>query len=163
MKRNANLFALAIATFFSFSALAQNVTGIVSDAKTGEPLPSVSIKEKGTSNAAITNFEGRYSIKAGDNAVLIFSSTGYASNEVSVTGKTLNVSLKKKSSGAATEKMDGSGAMDPTLLEEIVVTSGVIDLAKMRETPIAVSTLSLAEISLKTGNLEFPEIMNTCV
>ena len=161
MKRNANLFALAIATFFSFSALAQNVTGIVSDAKTGEPLPSVSIKEKGTSNAAITNFEGRYSIKAGDNAVLIFSSTGYASNEVSVTGKTLNVSLKKKSSGAATEKMDGSGAMDPTLLEEIVVTSGVIDLAKMRETPIAVSTLSLAEISLKTGNLEFPEIMNT--
>ena len=94
MKRKANLFALAIATFFSFSAIAQNVTGIVSDAKTGEPLPSVSVKEKGSSNAAITNFEGRYSIKAGNNAVLIFSSMGYASNEASVTGKTLNVSLK---------------------------------------------------------------------
>jgi len=46
-------------------------------------------------------------------------------------------------------------------LEEVVVTSGVIDIAKVRETPVAVSRISTAEISLKTGNLEFPEIMNT--
>lgn len=45
-------------------------------------------------------------------------------------------------------------------LEEVVVTSGVIDVAKVRETPVAVSTLSLAEIQLKVGNLEFPEVMN---
>ena len=46
------------------------------------------------------------------------------------------------------------------LLEEVVITSGVIDIAKVRETPIAVSTISPSEITLKTGNLEFPEIMN---
>src|SRR5210317_454106 len=46
-------------------------------------------------------------------------------------------------------------------LDEVVVTSGVIDIAKVRETPVAVSTISTAEIVLKTGNLEFPEIMNT--
>jgi outer membrane receptor protein involved in Fe transport len=45
-------------------------------------------------------------------------------------------------------------------LQEVVVTSGVIDIAKVRETPIAVSTISPSEITLKTGNLEFPEIMN---
>ena len=45
-------------------------------------------------------------------------------------------------------------------LDEVVVTSGVIDVAKVRETPIAVSTISPSEITLKTGNLEFPEIMN---
>jgi outer membrane receptor protein involved in Fe transport len=45
-------------------------------------------------------------------------------------------------------------------LDEVVVTSGVIDIAKVRETPIAVSTISPAEISLKVGNLEFPEVMN---
>ena len=45
-------------------------------------------------------------------------------------------------------------------LDEVVVTSGVIDIAKVRETPIAVSTISPSEITLKTGNLEFPEIMN---
>src|SRR5210317_2099704 len=45
-------------------------------------------------------------------------------------------------------------------LDEVVVTSGVIDIAKVRETPIAVSTISPAEIALETGNQEFPEIMN---
>jgi len=45
-------------------------------------------------------------------------------------------------------------------LEEVVVTSGVIDVAKERETPIALSTITAQEVNLKTGNLEFPEIMN---
>ena len=49
---------------------------------------------------------------------------------------------------------------DSQKLDEVVVTSGVIDIAKVRETPIAVSTISPAEISLKVGNLEFPEVMN---
>ncbi len=46
------------------------------------------------------------------------------------------------------------------MLDEITVTSNVIDIAKERETPIAVSTISPAEISLKVGNLEFVEVMN---
>ena len=45
-------------------------------------------------------------------------------------------------------------------LEEVVVTSRVIDVAKERETPIAVSTISAQEVLLKVGNQEFPEIMN---
>ena len=107
MKRRANLFALAVATFLSLSAYAQNVTGSVTDAATGEPLPSVSVKEKGTSNAAITNFDGNYSIKAGKGAVLVFSSMGYASQEVSATGTTMNVAL----------------AISASKLDEVVVTA----------------------------------------
>src|SRR6056300_591698 len=45
-------------------------------------------------------------------------------------------------------------------LDEVIVTSDVIDIAKVRETPVAVSTISPSDISLKVGNLEFPEIMN---
>jgi hypothetical protein len=37
-------------------------------------------------------------------------------------------------------------------LGEVVVTSGVIDVAKVRETPVALSVISPAEISLKVGN-----------
>jgi len=107
MKRRANLFALAVATFLSLSAYAQNVTGSVTDAATGEPLPSVSVKEKGTSNAAITNFDGNYTIKAGKGAVLVFSSMGYASQEVSVTGTSMNVAL----------------AISASKLDEVVVTA----------------------------------------
>lgn len=45
-------------------------------------------------------------------------------------------------------------------LEEVVVTSRVIDVAKERQTPIALSTISAQEVALKVGNLEFPEVMN---
>lgn len=107
MKRRANLFALAVASFLSISAFAQNVTGVVKDASSGEPLPSVSVKVKGTDNAAITNFDGAYSIKAGNGAVLVFSSMGYNTQEASVSGSTLNVSL----------------AVSTSKLDEVVVTA----------------------------------------
>jgi len=45
-------------------------------------------------------------------------------------------------------------------LEEVVVTSRVIDVAKERKTPIALSTITAQEVALKVGNLEFPEVMN---
>ena len=51
-------------------------------------------------------------------------------------------------------------ALDSIALEEVVVSSGIIDVAKERETPIAVSTISAREVQLKVGNMEFPEIMN---
>ena len=130
MKRRANLFALVVATFLSLSAFAQNVTGVVSDASTGEPLPSVSVKEKGTSNAAITNFDGKYSIKAGTNAVLVFSSMGYASQEVSVTGSTLNVSL----------------AISASKLDEVVVTALGISREK-KSVGYAIQEVGGAEIN----------------
>ncbi|MEN9323666.1 MAG: hypothetical protein RL699_1446 [Bacteroidota bacterium] len=44
-------------------------------------------------------------------------------------------------------------------LEEIVVKSSVIDVAKNRKTPVAVSTIKAAEIQQKLGNLEFPEVL----
>ncbi len=51
-------------------------------------------------------------------------------------------------------------ALDSIALEEVVVSSGIIDVAKERETPIAVSTITAREVQLKVGNMEFPEIMN---
>ena len=51
-------------------------------------------------------------------------------------------------------------ALDSIALAEVVVSSGIIDVAKERETPIAVSTISAREVQLKVGNMEFPEIMN---
>ena len=51
-------------------------------------------------------------------------------------------------------------SLDSIVLAEVVVSSGIIDIAKERETPIAVSTISAREVQLKVGNMEFPEIMN---
>jgi hypothetical protein len=45
-------------------------------------------------------------------------------------------------------------------LDEIVVKSGLIDVAKERKTPVAVSTIKASEIQAKLGNQEFPELLN---
>ena len=62
--------------------------------------------------------------------------------------------------GFAQETSTDSKTILDVSLEEVVVSSRVIDVARERETPIAVSTISAQEVLLKVGNQEFPEIMN---
>lgn len=66
-------------------AFAQKVTitGVVS-ASDGHPIIGVFIAEKGTQSGTSTDMEGKYSIKASENAVLIFSSIGYKTQEMTV-------------------------------------------------------------------------------
>lgn len=77
-----------------FQTTAKQVTGTVTD-ESGEPLPGVSILEKGTTNGTVTDLDGNYKISvASDEAVLVFSFIGMASQEVPVGSQsTLNVEL----------------------------------------------------------------------
>lgn len=82
----------------AFSPLAhgqsKQVTGNVVD-ESNFPLPGVSILIKGTGSGTITDLDGDYSLEVPDeNAVLVFSFMGYASQEISVAGRTeLNVTM----------------------------------------------------------------------
>jgi len=99
MKRRASFLAFVAMALLSVSAFAQRtVSGTVTDAANGEGLPSVSVRVKGTNNAAVTNFDGKYSITAGQNAVLVFSALGYSSQEVTASGAVVNVSLSESTS-----------------------------------------------------------------
>jgi TonB-linked SusC/RagA family outer membrane protein len=85
--------------FFSMSVFGQNITlsGKVKDKKTGDPLPGVSIIEKGTQNGTTTDMEGNYKISVPEDAVLKFSMVGYQTQEIPVSGRsTLNVQLEQK-------------------------------------------------------------------
>lgn len=62
----------------------RTVTGRVTDAKTGEPLPGVTVIVKGTSNATATDFDGNYKINVKPGAVLAFSSISYVAQEIAV-------------------------------------------------------------------------------
>lgn len=53
----------------------KTVTGRIIDAK-GEPLIGVTVIEKGTTNGAITDFDGNYSLSVPDAAVLQYSYVG---------------------------------------------------------------------------------------
>ena len=70
------------------------ITGKVTSAS-GDPMPGVSVVVKGTVTGTTTDANGNYSINVPDNAVLVFSSVGYETAEVSVNGKTtINVVLQ---------------------------------------------------------------------
>lgn len=70
------------------------LTGKVT-AATGEPLAGVSVTVKGTRSGTTTDANGNFSLTVPDDAVLVFSSVGYETTEMSVAGKTsLSVSLK---------------------------------------------------------------------
>jgi len=74
------------------------VSGTVSDAK-GIALPGVSVKLKNGKAVASTNAEGKYSISLPDGTGdLIFSSIGFITQEVPVSGRSIiNVMLKEES------------------------------------------------------------------
>jgi len=88
---------IGAAIFFcisSTSIIAQNIiSGTVSNNLSGEPIPSVSVKEKGSNNATITNFDGKYSIEVPENAVIVFSSLGFETQEKKFSENVLNISL----------------------------------------------------------------------
>ena len=98
MKRSLKLLSLAVAMCFSVSVWAQTVTGKVTDASTGEALPSVSVKVASSGAGAITNFDGVYTVRANNGDVLQFASLGYTSQEVKVSGSSLNVALAPSAS-----------------------------------------------------------------
>jgi TonB-linked SusC/RagA family outer membrane protein len=81
--------------FVGVSAFAQSsVSGKVTD-QSGEPLVGASVLVKGTSTGTMTDLDGQYSLSGlKTNAVLVFSSIGYETQEVTVgSQKTINVTL----------------------------------------------------------------------
>jgi TonB-linked SusC/RagA family outer membrane protein len=78
---------------------AQNrtVTGTVTAKDDGLPIPGVSVKIKGTNTGVVTGTNGKFTISAPANGVLVFSSIGFTTAQVKVTGSVLNVVLETQS------------------------------------------------------------------
>lgn len=78
------------------AALQESVTisGNVTEASTGEPIPGVSIAVKGGAAGTITDIDGNYSIVVNAGDILQFSFVGYLTEEITVGAETtINVSL----------------------------------------------------------------------
>jgi TonB-dependent starch-binding outer membrane protein SusC len=66
------------------------ISGQVTDATTGEPLPGVNILIKNTLQGVITDMNGKYTIEVKeDNPVLVYSFVGYISQEIAVSGRSV--------------------------------------------------------------------------
>ena len=72
---------------------AQTVTGTVSDAS--GPIPGANVLVKGTTTGAATDFDGNYQIEANNGDTLVFSFIGYLTQEIVVSGTSINVLLEE--------------------------------------------------------------------
>ena len=133
--------------FFSVTIIAQTkISGTVLD-ETGEPLPGAGVVIKGTRNGTSTDFDGKFMLNAkSSTGAIVVSFVGYVNKVVAF----------DKAGNLGTIQL----AVDGNVLEEVVI-KGLIDIAKDRKTPVAVSTIKAAEIQEKLGSQEFPEILNT--
>ena len=103
------LLSMVFSFVFAFNSMAQRtVSGKVTD-DTGEGLPGVNVVLKGTTTGVTTDLDGNYQISVpDDNTVLVYSSVGMRTQEVSV---------------GARSTIDLGMDLDTTTLEEVVVTA----------------------------------------
>ncbi|GAA3636999.1 SusC/RagA family TonB-linked outer membrane protein [Flavivirga jejuensis] len=124
---------LALVVQLSF-AQEKTISGTVSD-DSGLPLPGATVLVKGTSSGTSSDFDGRYSIRASEGAILTFSFVGYTTIEAAVgSSNTVNVTLEE----------------DAESLEEVVVTAFGKTKAK-REVSSSVSIIDNAELTNVTN------------
>jgi TonB-linked SusC/RagA family outer membrane protein len=95
-------------TLSGFELQQITVSGTVTDANTGDPMPGVNVVIKGSVTGALTGPDGKYSLTVTDrNAVLLFSFIGYNTLEQPLSGRTtVNVALEAST----------------TALQEVIVT-----------------------------------------
>jgi TonB-linked SusC/RagA family outer membrane protein len=131
-------FVLAVLLFFVMSVItmAQDTTvnGKITDGRNADPIPGVNILVKGSTRGTVSNANGEFSIQAATDDVLIISFIGYLTEEVKVTGSSMDISLTE----------------DVISLEEVVV-SGLATTVKRSNLGNAVATVSADELTGRTN------------
>lgn len=93
---SAKLFMLVALLLSTVSLFAQQnnraVRGTVTDEKR-QPLPGVTVTVKSSGKATMTDAEGKYLVANGGGEILVFSSLGFATQEIAPTGAALDVQL----------------------------------------------------------------------
>lgn len=129
------IIALFLGLASSVSAQRQ-VGGIVRSAEDGEPLIGASIVEMGTTNGAITDFDGRFSLTlTALPAVLQISYVGYEPLELPISQADKNLTISLKEAGITLESVQVRGHRVTDKQKESALTVEALDLLAIKETP----------------------------
>lgn len=103
------LSLLVFCGILSLHAQTVQITGTVTSAEDGEPIPGASVVVRGTVIGTVTDYDGKYSISVpADANILVFSFVGMRSQDIAIQGRTvINVVME----------------LDVVGLEEVVVTA----------------------------------------
>ncbi|MCU4176683.1 SusC/RagA family TonB-linked outer membrane protein [Carboxylicivirga sp. N1Y90] len=106
------LLALSFMVIVSLQALVAqttNITGTVTDASDGSPIPGVSVFVKGTTVGTVTQPDGVYNLSVPNDAeILVFSFVGMTSQEIAIAGQT---------------KIDAVMSSDSENIDEVIVVA----------------------------------------
>lgn len=117
------------------------VTGIVTDEK-GVPLPGVSIHVESSKTGSMTKPDGTYQIKVEENAVLVFSYIGFATQTITVNGRgKINVVLKEVGADLNAVVVVGYGTQKRASITGAISS---ISSAEVKQAPTSNLTNSLA-------------------
>ena len=113
---------------------AQTVKGTVND-EAGEPIIGATVKVQGSNEGTVTDFDGKFSVRASSNATLVISYVGYVTQQVPVGGKSnITVTLVEDNTTLNDVVVIGYGTMKKKLVTGATVQVKGEDIAKMNTT-----------------------------
>ena len=136
MKLNFSVFRtmmLSALLFVGMAAQARVISGTVKD-QTGETIISASVVVKGTTIGTVTDFDGNYSLDVPDDAkVLVFSYIGMKTQELNITGSTMNVVLSENSEVLEEVVVTGYGT---TKKRDVVTSVASVGAEQLKDIPV---------------------------
>ncbi|MBB2151666.1 SusC/RagA family TonB-linked outer membrane protein [Pedobacter gandavensis] len=167
--------AVLLLSVITITAYAQQkVTGTVTE-KSGQPIPGVSVTEKGSKNGTSTNADGKFSISVKKGATLVFSSVGLGTKEVNVGNNAslgnvvleddanalnevvvtaLGIKREKKSLGYAMQELKGETLVDarePNLVNALSGKVAGLQITRSSSGPTGSSKITLRGNNSLTG------------
>lgn len=131
MKTNYNLLLTLLLVCVGHICFAQSIqiTGTVTIASDGLPLPGASVLIKGTTTGTQTDFDGKYTLSANVGDVLSFSYVGLKTQEITVTGSnTINVALKEDTAALEEVVVVGYGTQSRRKVTDNIVSATSEDI-----------------------------------
>jgi len=96
MKKIYLLLAIFAIGLQSVLGQTREITGTVTSAEDQSPIPGVSVSVKGTTLGTITDIDGKFNVKAPENAeTLVFSFIGLRTTEKEISGSVINVAMEQ--------------------------------------------------------------------
>lgn len=140
------LLVTALLLFGVSSAIAQSVvTGKIVD-ENNAPLIGATVVVPGTSQGASTDANGNFTLKLTKPTEFVEATfIGYTSQRLPVQGARTALGVIQLKPDAVT-------------MQDVVITSSI---AVARKTPVAVSSITAADIDYKLGSQEFPEVLKS--
>lgn len=175
MKRKLPLILLCLTIGFTSMIAQVSVKGVVTDSD-GEPLIGVNILEQGTVNGTITDYDGTYSLDVASSAsVLVYSYTGFRSQEVAVGNQTtldvimtesaelldevivsaLGFEIKKDETGTTASNVDPADigrSGESTLLNSLGAKASNVQISRANGDPGAGSTIRIRGANSISGS-----------